>query len=139
MAHVDFMLLSLSYFRIFSLNIRCYFNHDIVMVFVDFDMLSYFNFLCMINCTCEFKYFLNWKVIMLTMMLTNQRHNSSIHKRCKNFIEDNELELGIFFFHKPFHGQDLPLEHWMEKQLIQLSKLSKPIIKLLGKKYLTTN
>ncbi len=118
MAHVDFMLLSLSYFRIFAFNIRCYFNHDIVMAFVDFDMLSYFNFLCMINCTCEFKYLLNWKVIMLIMMLTNQRHNSNIHKRWKNFIEDNELELGIFFFHdhvhKPFHGQDLPLEHWME-------------------------
>jgi len=66
------------------------------------------------------------------MMLTNQRHNSSIHKRWKNFIEDNELELGIFFphnhVHKPFHGQDQPLEHWMEKQLIKLSKFFKPII-----------
>jgi hypothetical protein len=49
----------------------------------------------------------------------------------------------MFFFHdhvdKSFHGQNLPLEHWMEEQLIKLFKFSKPVTKLLGKKCLTTN
>ncbi len=39
---------------------------------------------------------------------------------------------------KPFHGQNLPLKHWMEEQLIKLFKFSKPIIIFLGKKCLTT-